>query len=196
MSEGRIAAALLAAGESRRLGQPKQLIQLAGESLLRRSARLALEAGCSPVFVVLGFAAERMWPELEGLAVQVLTNPEWAEGMASSLRCGVEAAKVAGGEGVLLLVCDQPRLSVGHLRMLLDRHHQPGSLLTASRYGDRVGVPAVFSAELFPELLDIKGDRGARQVIERHRDAVQIVDCPDGTLDVDSPEQRRCITGE
>lgn len=188
MSEGRIAAVILAAGKSRRLGQPKQLIQFGGESLLRRSARLAVEAGCSPVFVVLGFEAERMCPELDGLSVQVLTNAEWAEGMGSSLRSGVAAAQAAGAEGVLLLVCDQPRLSVEHLGALLNRHREARALLTASGYEQRMGVPAVFAAELFAELLEVRGDRGARQVIERHADVAQVIPWPEGAVDIDSPE--------
>ena len=195
MSDGRIAAVILAAGKSRRLRQPKQLIQLAGESLLRRTARLAVEAGCGPVFVVLGFEAERMCPELNGLPVQTLTNQNWAEGMGASVRCGVSMAQVTA-DAVLLLVCDQPRLSAEHLRVLLTRHEEAGALITASGYEGRLGVPAVFAAQLFPELLQIHGDRGARQVIERHGDAVQAVEWPDGALDIDRPEHVRKITSE
>lgn len=196
MSDSRIAAVILAAGKSRRLRQPKQLIQLAGESLLRRAARLAVEAGCAPVFVVLGYDAERMRPELNGLAVQTLTNEDWAEGMGASVRCGVAAAQAAAAGGVLLLVCDQVRLSVEHLRALLARHRETRAIVTASAYDGRAGVPAVFSAQLFPELLQIHGDRGARQVIEYYADAVQVVDWAEGALDLDSPKQLRVITLE
>lgn len=195
MSDSHIAAVILAAGESRRLRQPKQLIQLAGESLLRRTARIAVEAACGPVFVVLGSEAERMCPELNGLAVQPLKNENWAEGMGASVRCGVAAAQAAA-DGVLLLVCDQPRLSVEHLRALLARHGKTKAVITASGYEGKPGVPAVFSAQLFPELLQIHGDRGARQVIERHGDAVQVVDWEEGAFDVDSPEHLRGITPE
>lgn len=194
MSERRIASVILAAGASRRLGQPKQLIQIAGESLLRRTARLALQTECGPVFVVLGFEAERMKPELKGLAVQMLMNPAWPEGMGSSLRCGVQAAQACGAEGVLLLVCDQPRLTVEHLRSLLAPHGEAGAAITASEYAGQAGVPAVFAAGFFPELLQIRGDRGARQVIERHRDAVQSIAWPDGGLDLDDAEQLGKIT--
>lgn len=196
MSEQRIATVILAAGKSRRLRQPKQLIQLAGESLLRRTARLAVEAGCAPVFVVLGFEAKRMCPELNGLPVEALINPDWPEGMGSSVRCGVAAAQAAGVDNVLLMVCDQPRLSAEHVRTLLTSHEAAGASITASRYEGRFGVPAVFAAQLFPELLQIHGDRGARQLIERHGDAVQAVEWADGTLDIDFPEHIREITPE
>ena len=195
MSDSRIAGVILAAGKSRRLRQPKQLIQLAGESLLRRTARVTVEAGCAPVFVVLGYEAERMYPELNGLRVQPLRNEGWAEGMGASVRRGVAAA-LAAADGVLLLVCDQPRLSAEHLRALLTRHEETGALITASAYEGRLGVPAVFAAKLFPELLQIRGDRGARQVIQRHRDAVQSLEWPDGAVDIDRPEDVREVTPE
>lgn len=162
---------------------------------MRRTARLAVEAGCAPVFVVLGYEAERMCPELNGLSVQALTNEEWGEGMGASVRCGVAAAQ-AEADGVLLLVCDQPRLSAEHLRELLTRHQEAGALITASGYEGRLAVPAVFAAQVFPELLQIHGDRGARRVIERHGDAVQAVEWADGALDIDGPEHVRKLTPE
>lgn len=191
----RIAAVILAAGASQRLGQPKQLIQVAGESLLRRTARLAVKAGCAPVWVVLGFAAEQMRPELQGLPVQALTNAHWGRGMASSLRSGVSAAQVSA-DAVLLLVCDQVRLSADHLRSLLVQHRGGTATITASAYGGRLGVPAIFSARLFSELLEIEGDRGAREVIERHPAETQAVSWPGGAFDLDGPEQLKAITGE
>ena len=189
----RIAAVILAAGASERLGQPKQLIQVRGESLLRRTARAAIQAGCAPVWVVLGFAAEQMRPELQGLPVQALTNADWSQGKASSLRSGVSAAQVSA-DAVLLLVCDQVRLSADHLRAVLDRHRGGGAAITASEYDGRLGVPAIFSARLFSELLQIEGDRGAREVIEHHTAETQAVSWPDGAFDLDSPEQLKGIS--
>lgn len=191
----RIAAVILAAGASERLGQPKQLIQVGGESLLRRTARLAVQAGCAPVWVVLGFAAEQMRPELQGLPVQALTNAHWSRGMASSLRSGVSAAQVSA-DAVLLLVCDQVRLSGDHLRALLTQHRGGTTAITASAYGGRLGVPAIFNARLFSELLQIEGDRGAREVIERHPAETQAVSWLDGAFDLDSPEQLKGISAE
>lgn len=191
----RIGAVVLAAGASQRLGQPKQLIQLGGESLLRRTARLAVEAGCAPVWVVLGYSADQMRPELRGLPVQLMTNAGWKQGMGSSLRAGISAAQVQA-DAVLLLVCDQVRLSPEHLRTLLERHREGTAAITASEYGGRSGVPAIFSARLYAELLQIQGDHGAREVIERHPAETQTVSWPDGVVDLDSPEQLQGLSAE
>jgi molybdenum cofactor cytidylyltransferase len=195
---GGIAAVVLAAGASRRLGKHKQLIEIASESLLRRSARMAVESGCSPVCVVLGFEAERMRGELEGLGVEAVVNAEWVEGMGSSLRSGVEAIRVFVPEGILVMVCDQPRLTVEHLRTLLAAHEEAGAgvRITASRYGGRAGVPAVFGAALFGELAAVRGDKGAREVIVRNSDRMQTVEWPDGEFDVDEPEHVKGLVGE
>jgi len=193
MPEFRCAAVILAAGASSRLGQPKQLILLDGESLLHRTARLAIEAGCAPVFVVLGFDADRMRVQLDGLPVEIVINPQWQEGMGSSLRSGMAAVWQTQPESasVLVLVCDQPRLSREHLRDLLTRHNSDrpdrGIAITASAYAGRTGVPAVFSASLFPELLASAGDQGARNVIRAHASEVESVPWPDGELDLDLP---------
>ena len=184
----RVAAVVLAAGASRRLGQPKQLIQIAGESLLYRTARLAIEAGCAPVFVVLGYQARRFAAELASLAVEAVVNANYSSGMGSSLAWGVAAARRSRPEmdALLLLVCDQPRLTVDHLRRLLALHARGTAAITASSYGGRSGVPAVFARSLFPELEQIEGDRGARDLILSH--GAQTVDWPEGIYDIDLPE--------
>jgi len=211
MPDFRCAAVLLAAGASTRLGQPKQLIRLDGESLLHRTARLALEAGCSPIYVVLGFEAERMRPELADLttnanqAVNIVVNENWNEGMGASIRSGMEALRTSAPqpEAVLLLVCDQPRLTAAHLTALLTRHKAAPSgssettgshpAITASLYAGRSGVPAVFSSRLFPALLASQGDRGARDLIRAHTAEVQGIPWPPGELDLDRPEDLTTI---
>jgi molybdenum cofactor cytidylyltransferase len=182
------AAVVLAAGASQRLGQPKQLILWEGESLLRRSARFALEAGCFPVVAVLGFEAESIGAALAGLPIEAVVNPKWSSGMGSSLACGVAAARRARPEmdALLLLVCDQPRLTANHLRHLLARHAAGQAAITASAYAGRSGAPAVFASSLLSKLEQIEGDRGARDLILRH--GAQTVDWPDGACDIDLPE--------
>jgi molybdenum cofactor cytidylyltransferase len=190
-----VAAVVLAAGASTRLGKPKQLIEIEGESLLRRTARLALEAGCAPVFVVLGHDVEQMREELDGLDATAVLNERWEEGMGSSLRRGMDSVREMDvlPAGVLLLVCDQPKLTGEQLRRLLARHTTDQKPITASEYAGRVGVPAVFGRELFPELLAVEGDRGARDVIRRHADALSTVSWPEGALDVDGPDDLEAL---
>jgi molybdenum cofactor cytidylyltransferase len=187
------AAIVLAAGASTRLGQPKQLVQLDGEALLHRAARLALEAGCSPVIVVLGFEAERMQQALNGLQVRTVVNPEWQSGMASSLRCGIEEVEQNDPERVLLLLSDQPCLSIDVLQALLQKSDESHLPITASHYANTLGVPAIFHRELFSELKNIEGDKGARQVIERHRSHAISVDFMQGAVDIDTPADLRAF---
>jgi len=184
------AAIVLAAGASTRLGQAKQLIEIEGESLLRRTARLALEAGCAPVFVVLGFEAERLRAELAGLGATAVIHEHWAEGMGSSLRRGMEMLRAAEARaaGVLLLVCDQPGLAVEHLQRLLAEQGADENRIAASEYAGRTGVPAVFGRGFFAELLAIEGDRGAREVMRQHTQAVSAIPWPEGAMDLDRPE--------
>ena len=196
MPDFRCAAVVLAAGASTRLGQPKQLLLVDGESMLRRTARMAVESGCSPVYVIVGFNAQQMQAELQGLAVEVVVNDTWREGMGSSLRVGMEVLRKAEppADAVLVLVCDQPRLTADHLRQLLTLHKATGSVgITASVYGQRAGVPAIFWSRLFPALLASQGDRGARDLIRASATEVQGIPWPEGELDIDRPEDLSTI---
>ena len=195
MPDSSCAAVVLAAGASSRLGQPKQLVQIDGESLLRRTARMAGEAGCDPVAAVLGFEAERMRHELDGLGAVPVVNGDWRSGMGSSLRCGVAALLQLDPcpRNILLLVCDQVALSVEILRELLLVHASGEKAITASRYAGRCGVPAIFSSVFFPQLLAVSGDRGAREILERHAGQLARVDFPQGELDLDTPEQLKVV---
>jgi len=195
MPDSSCGAVVLAAGSSSRLGEPKQLVQIGGGSLLRRTVRMAKEAGCDPVVVVLGFEAERMRGELDGLRATAIVNAGWREGMGSSLRCGVAALMDLEPRpaNILLLVCDQVALSSDFLSKLLRVHGSVdgsgGAGITAARYAGRLGVPAIFSSALFPELMAIEGDRGAGGILEENASRVTAVDFPGGELDLDTPEQ-------
>lgn len=180
-----LSALVLAAGASRRLGRPKQLLKLNGESLAHRAARLALEAGYLPVRVVLGAVDAELRMALQDLPVCLLENPDWAEGLASSLRRGV----AEWGEqeaGLLVLACDQPALDVAILSDLARAFGIDPDRPVACGYGGGLGLPAVLPRRLAPELLQLRGDRGAKPLLIREK--AQTVDFPRGLLDLDTPE--------
>lgn len=184
------AAIVLAAGASTRLGRPKQLIALGGKSLLRRAAEAAVDAGASPVIVVLGSEAEALLPELAGLPVLPVTHPDWQQGMGSSLCCGVEAlqAEAPSVIAVLCMVCDQPKITSEHLRTLWARHASSGRVI-AVRHGNRAGVPAIFPAKYLPELARVNGDKGARSLLAGLSDEeIELVDLPEAAFDLDTLE--------
>lgn len=180
---------VLAAGASQRLGRPKQLIPYRSKPLIRHVADAALLAGVGPVLVVLGHEAERIAPVLTGLGVEIVINGAWRAGLGSSVSAGVRAA--AGLEpavaGVLLLACDQPLVTPELLRSLV-AGLAAGAPVAAASYGGTLGVPAAFERRLFPELLGLDADRGARDVVAHHRDRALSVPFPGGGLDVDTEE--------
>jgi molybdenum cofactor cytidylyltransferase len=186
---------VLAAGGSTRLGRPKQLLELRGEPLVRRAARIAAEAGYDPVVVVLGAEAEAVAGAL-GPPWHAVANPRWGSGAASSVRAGLEALQALrpGVEGVLLLACDQPLLEPRHLAALAAALG-PGRAIAASRYAGTLGVPALFARELFGELLALAGERGARGVVARDPRRVAAVDLPEAARDVDTEEDWAALPG-
>jgi len=171
-----VAAIILAAGTSRRLGQPKQELRFGGETLLERAVRIANAAGLDPVFAVI--APDRL--PLPGPSATALINPDAAEGMASSIRTGVLAADRAGVDGAVILACDQPAVTAGHLRALI----RDGGLVVASAYAGRKGVPAYFPSSVFGELLELRGDTGARGLLSSAR----AIPLANGELDIDTEE--------
>jgi molybdenum cofactor cytidylyltransferase len=186
-----IAAIILAAGESRRLGQPKQLLAYRGQTLLERAIRLANEAGASPVLVVLGANFATISAAIRSSNAIQVHNDRWRQGIASSIEAGIRALSVCAleAEGVLLMGCDQPRLTAEHLRALITAFtHQSAAVIAASTYGGVRGVPAVFPRVTFAELHSLRGDKGARSVIESELCPVVAKEFPGGEVDIDSPE--------
>jgi molybdenum cofactor cytidylyltransferase len=186
---------VLAAGSSSRMGTPKQLLQFQGQTLLRRAALAALGAGCRPVVVVTGAHAERTREELRGLDVLEVVNPLWETGMASSVRAGVSALMESGASAVVLTLCDQPHVTSEIIAALVVAHQATGSPVVASEYGGGFGVPALFGRALFPELMRLEGQEGAKQVIKRHAREARFVPFPGGETDVDTPDDFARLLG-
>ena len=181
-----IAAAILAAGASRRLGQPKQLVPYHGTTLLRAIAAQVCASGCDRVAVVLGAHAETIAPTLHGLELAILPNAWWPEGVASSIRAAAAWAWRVRASALVLLVGDQPRLTTAHVDLLCTTFRDTGRSV-GSRYAGIIGVPAVFDAAELPHLIELTGDHGARHVLADLQPA--IVEWPDGAVDVDEPAQ-------
>lgn len=184
-----IPAIVLAAGASTRLGQPKQLVQYRGENLLARAIRIASEAGADPVFVVLGANLDAILPTgLRDQAVPVI-NKNWEHGISTSIHAGLRAVHGAlpATEGVLLLACDQPRLSADHLRALLRTFSSESGSIAASAYAGVLGTPAVFPRGAFRQLFGLRGDMGARALLVKPARPVIGVPFPDGEVDIDTP---------
>lgn len=183
-------AIILAAGGSRRLGQPKQLLNFEGESLLERSLRLAREAGAAPVLAVLGanFASICAAVGFER-AIPVL-NDQWQSGMASSIHAGLSEAEVRAPEhaGALVMTCDQPRLTAQHLENLLKAFQEHGAkLIVASAYAGTKGTPAVFPRSVFGDLRALQGDKGARSLLAKATCPVLALPFAGGEIDIDLP---------
>lgn len=185
----RVAAVVLAAGASSRLGRPKQLVEYLGEPLVRRAARAATEIGASPVVVVLGAHADLVAPALDGLAgLTVVPNAAWRSGLASSLAAGVRAAlDDLAVDAVLVSLADQPLVDAGALRRLVAAY--PGAHgVVASAYGDALGVPALFARAHADALLALSGDAGAGAWLRARRAQVTAVPMDAAALDVDTPD--------
>lgn len=185
-----IALIILAAGNSSRLGKPKQLIVFYGETLLERIIREALESVCSPIVVVTGNDSETFRQHLKGYNVQIVENKNWEQGMGSSISFGIERLIETKNDldGVVLCVCDQPFVTADTVNNLVKVFQKQNSKIIASEYGDALGVPALFDKSLFAELADLQGKVGAKKIIEKYRGETFAVGFPEGEIDVDTEE--------
>src|SRR6266478_3438416 len=163
-----MAAVVLAAGGSTRFGKPKQFALFQGETFIKRIVAAAIEAGCAPVVVVTGEDSAQVTLELTGRTVSIAMNPRWSSGLGSSIGVGVQRAMdlAADLDASLLLTCDQP--------------------IVASAYAGTLGIPALFDRSCFPDLLQLKGDSGAKGIILERQHDVASFDFPPGEIDIDT----------
>ena len=188
-----VGAVILAAGSSSRMGIPKQTLQFQGTSLLRRATLAALDAKCRPIDVVTGAHADVCRRELDQLEASEAFNADWQTGMASSVRAGIERLVSIDPHvsGTVLLLCDQPHVTSDVISTLLAAHHTTGRPVVASTYNGTFGVPALFSRILFSELMQLEGKSGAKEIIKRHASNAHFLPFPEGTVDVDTPDDFR-----
>ena len=184
----RAAGVILAAGASRRMGQNKMLLQLDGESLVRRAARRALGAGLSPVVVVVGHEADRLRAELKDLPVEFAVNADYTGPTSGSLHQGLNAlgSDVAA---VVVMLGDMVRVTAQTLAMLIAAARGTDAPLVVSRYGDVTAPPLLFRRALFGELLAWTGEGCGKAVVQAHKREAMYLDRPVTLLtDVDTPE--------
>lgn len=184
---------LLAGGGGRRLGgRPKALLPHRGRPLVEHAVRALREGGCEPVHIVLGAAAEAVRAKAELPGCTLIDNPDWAEGMGSSLRAGLAslADTRAGAGAALVMLVDQPGIGAAAVARVAAAYDGP-SCLASAVYGGRRGHPVLFGAERWAEVAaSAVGDRGARAYLKEHQSEVTLVDCSDVARpdDIDTPE--------
>jgi molybdenum cofactor cytidylyltransferase len=190
------AAVILAAGKSTRFGVTKQILPWRDTTLAARSAQVALEAGLSPVIVVIGHDAENVSATLTGLPVQVVLNPDYASGQSSSVRRGIDALPSRAG-AALFLLADQPLIDSTLLRKIVRAHRKTLAPACVPVFRELRGNPVLFDRTLFAELRTLEGDVGGRALLDHYRDSVVEVPATQAALlDIDKPEDYELLKGE
>jgi molybdenum cofactor cytidylyltransferase len=180
-----IAIIVLAAGASRRFGTPKQLLRYKGMTLLHRTIETALLSKAKSVYVVLGFEAEKMKLDIADFPVEVVENHDWQSGIGSSICSGIKSLDPTIDAAIIIL-CDQLKLSTLILNSLIDPYVSTRALIVTCKYAGTVGVPTLYDRRIFPELLTLRGDHGAKAIIERYASERIEIDFSGGEEDIDT----------
>jgi molybdenum cofactor cytidylyltransferase len=177
---------------------PKQLLPIGKHRLLRHSVLTAIASKCPVIAVVLGANAAQIRLEIHDLPVRIVENLEWQAGMGTSIRAGIQALLELepGLQAAIVLICDQPLISVSLIHRLIATYHSTSWSIIASAYSQVLGVPALFSDRHFSELLALNPNAGAKQLIQRHLDQVYPVPFPEGAIDLDTPQEYQAFLME
>lgn len=178
---------ILAAGSSSRLGKPKQLVEFKSLPLLQNVLNIAEKLSFDTKILVLGANSERIKDQIEIGNFEVVYNEEWEEGMASSIRKGIQYSK-KDLDHMMILVSDQPLISSENLEKLIEKQLESKAEATFSEYDGNIGVPAIFSKAIFSELAALKGDQGAKKLIVDEKLRFETVKFEGGNFDVDTKE--------
>ena len=194
MATNGVAGILLAAGTSTRMGRNKMLLDLGGETVLRRAARRAIDGGLYPLIVVLGSQAARAETELGGLECRVATNPHYESGITSSMHCGLAALPMTTAAAMILLA-DMPFVTADMIGQMVRRYQQTAARLVISDYEGVNAPPMLYDKHLFGELQATHGERCGREVVQRHLDDAEVLRWPASALaDLDVPEDYERLT--
>jgi len=185
-----IGVVILAAGSSSRLGQPKQLLQYQNQTLLKRIIDIVIPFDFNPSVLVLGAYADQIRDAVNLENVTAVYNEHWSEGIASSIRVGVEESIKLNDslKSILFVLSDQPFVSSGLIQRLIDKHNHRSQRITACSYKQDIGVPAIFPKHFFPKLKELTGDVGAKSIIMRHSEVIDEVVFKKGYFDIDTAE--------
>lgn len=189
---------LLGAGASTRLGRPKQSIRIGNGTLLEHSVRAALGSGVAHVLLVLGAAIDDIILPPTDQRLTIVINPHWQEGIAASIRAGLQKAQelYPGVQQVLFMPCDQPHINPDLLDKLVNLQQETGKPIAASQYAHTIGIPAVFSRDLFVELMALTGDAGAKKIMLQRLSGTVSVPFPGGEVDIDTEEDLAALLND
>ena len=186
----KIGGIILAAGGSSRLGRPKQFLQFEGKTLLRRAAEAMDASVCDPVIAVLGAESETGTAEIGDLSVRSCVNPKWDTGMSSSIKLGLSEliALEPQIDAVVITLCDQPFVTAETIGRLVAKFQETRKHLIAAKYDGVVGVPALFSREMFSALAKLEGDKGARDLLRDPDASIETIEIKEAAIDIDTPD--------
>jgi molybdenum cofactor cytidylyltransferase len=183
---------ILAAGESSRLGRPKQMLYYKGDTLLQYTIKVALQSKARRVYTILGAYSHLIELTIKDLPIQIIQNNEWQEGMSSSIRSGMIAISSSNPtpQAVIIMLCDQPFVTSILIDELIETYQSKDALIINCKYESSFGPPILFDHNLFSEMDKLEGADGAKPLVRKYFDKVKHVDFPDGDKDVDTEMDR------
>lgn len=190
-----ISAILLAAGESNRMGQPKQLMPFGQSTIVGKTIDNLLNSAVSETIVVLGYREEEVRKTIAGKTVKIAINPDYQQGMSTSIIAGLKQVDKRA-RAILIALCDQPFVNSRTINSLIEAFIANNKGIIMPVYQGRRGNPVIFAIKYKGEILNLKGDVGGREIIKRHPDDVLevAVNCEDILIDIDTMESYTSIT--
>ena len=189
----RLSVIILAAGASQRLGQPKQLVQYKGQSLIARAIQSAESLSPHEILVITGADVKAVQAEVEHTNARCVYNPGWSNGMGTSIATGAQSIDDKS-QGLMVLLCDQWRILPEDLKLLVEEWCSVPNRIICSATENRCGPPVIFPASCLAELGVLTGDHGAHSIIDRHRDSVSRVSMKNAAFDLDTPSQLKGLS--
>jgi len=188
-------AIILAAGQSSRLGKPKQLLIYQGKTLLQHAIDTAKQSKVQSIVVVLGSNADNVLKETDTYGVHLVINDDWETGMASTIRCGIQSIQKLDSkvDGAIVMVCDQPYVTTDLLNSLIETQEETGKPIIASEYGGAIGTPALFQKQFFEELVALEVDSGAKKIIMQNDNFLATISFLKGSIDIDTIDDYKAL---